>query len=370
MPAPTAPPTRAGTPSLSPHLAPRCPVAAHSAPGQARRPSGDLVERLLGPVDWLRAGLYRLAAPWLRGLYGDRERRVFWLGVFSVSTSVLFTALVPMWLLCLGPVLLGVPHLLADVRYLVVRPGLHRRWTFWLATPALLAAGLGAPPAVGVAACLPAVLTPGPARLRGRALVLLSGGALLFASLRWELPFIVAMVHLHNVLAVGLWLALRRPGPAGPATAALVALVAALLLLGGADGVVAWAGGWQAPATGQRSDDFLAAVAPWASGPWAPRLLLCFAFMQSMHYGVWLRLVPDDARPRAAPRPFAASWRALRADLGLWPLGTFTLAALAVAGWGALDLPGARLGYLRLGAFHGHLEIAALAFLAVEGRRR
>jgi hypothetical protein len=99
-------------------------------------------------------------------------------------------------------------------------------------------------------------------------------------------------------------------------------------------------------------------------------VVLSFAFMQSVHYGVWLRLMPDDLRPRAAPRPFRASWRALRDELGLWPLCAFTLAALGIALWGAVDLFGARLGYLRLGAFHGNLELVALAFLAVERRAR
>jgi hypothetical protein len=85
---------------------------------------------------------------------------------------------------------------------------------------------------------------------------------------------------------------------------------------------------------------------------------------------VWLRLIPDDLRARAAPRPFLASWRALRADFGWWPLSALTLAALGVAGWALADLPAARLGYLRVGAFHGYLELAALAFFAVERRSR
>ncbi len=328
----------------------------------------DLSGWLLEPLDRARAGLYRLAAPLLKGLYANRERRVFWLGVFSVSTSLLFTAFVPLWLLSLGPVILGVPHLLADVRYLVVRPGLHRQWAFWLAVPALLAVGLGAPPAVGLLALFPAALAPQARGVGARVLVLLGATALVTVALRWELPFIVGLVHLHNVIAVGLWLLLRRRGPSGVATLGLIAAVAAFILLGGVDPLVTLARGWEANATGNRFDDFVAGAAPGVSGPWAQRLVLSFAFMQSVHYGVWLRLVPDDLRHRAAPRPFKASWAALRAELGVWPLAGFTLAALAIAAWGALDLHGARLGYLRLGAFHGYLELAVLAFFAV-GRR-
>jgi hypothetical protein len=189
----------------------------------------------------------------------------------------------------------------------------------------------------------------------------------------WPLPFNVALVHLHNVVAVVLWLLLRRSGPAlrrpsafDTSLVALIALVAAFILAGGADSIVTMAGGWEARATGSSFDDFVAGAAPGVRGPLALRLVLSFAFMQSVHYGVWLRLVPDDLRARAAPRPFAASWRSLRADLGLWPLVAFTLLALGVAAWGTVDLFAARMGYLRLAAFHGFLELGALAFLTVD----
>lgn len=328
----------------------------------------DVVGWLIKPLDEARAALYRLAAPLLRDLYADRERRVLWLGAFSVFTSFVFTALVPLWLLSLGPIILGVPHLLSDVRYLVVRPALHRRWAFWCSMPALVAVGVGAPPAVGLLAMLPAAFSARARSLGARGLVLMVGAALVLVAARWELPFITGMVHLHNVIAVGLWLVLRQRGPAGLATVGLIGTVGVFVLCGGADGLVTLAGGWEASATGNRLDDFVASTAPGLSGPWAVRLVLSFAFMQSVHYGVWLRLVPDDLRQRAAPRPFKASWAALRAELGLWPVCAFTLLALGIAIWGAMDLHQARLGYLRLGAFHGYLELAVLAFFAVERR--
>ena len=71
----------------------------------------------------------------------------------SVASNALTLFVV---VLAVGPLVLGVPHLVADLRYLVVRPGLHRRAAFWpvavsaLASswfglvPGLLAAGLAA----------------------------------------------------------------------------------------------------------------------------------------------------------------------------------------------------------------------------------
>lgn len=50
-----------------------------------------------------------------------------------------------MGLLAVGPIALGVPHLVADVRYLVARPALHRRGTFWFAVALPSAAAWFAP---------------------------------------------------------------------------------------------------------------------------------------------------------------------------------------------------------------------------------
>jgi len=69
---------------------------------------------------------------------------------------------------------------------------------------------------------------------------------------------------------------------------------------------------------------------------------------------------------RPAPRPFRASLRALKDDLGGPLLVVSGVVALGVAGWALVDLAGARLGYLQLAAFHGYLELAAGAWLWLE----
>lgn len=47
-------------------------------------------------------------------------------------------------------------------------------------------------------------------------------------------------------------------------------------------------------------------------GIFGPRAVVFFAFAQSVHYGVWLRAVPDEARPSRPPArsssPRARSW--------------------------------------------------------------
>ena len=110
-----------------------------------------------------------------------------------------------------------------------------------------------------------------------------------------------------------------------------------------------------------------AILAPFASPRWAARWVALFAFAQSVHYAMWLRLIPEDARPRRAPRPFRASYRALREDLGAIALALLALATLVFAVWAAFDLIAARDGYLRAAIGHGHLELAAGALLFARG---
>jgi hypothetical protein len=328
------------------------------------------VEALLAPADALRARLYRLLAPWAGPLFADRERRVAWLGVTHVAFAFLLTLAAPLWALALGPLLFGVPHLVSDARYLVVRPGLHRRTALALLCGApLLATCLGAGPEIGLLTLLPAILgARGPWTRKGPMLVgwaALSGLALAFGT-----GFQLAFAHLHNVIAVALWWWAWRARHARAWAVPLLAAVGTVaLLLGAAEPVLTALGAWTAPSTGSSFSRHVEALAPRASPVLALRLVLAFAFLQAVHYGVWLRLVPEDDRPRAAPRPWRATWRALVADFGVLPLVLFAALAFGIAVWGAVDLTQARLGYLRLAGFHGYLELAVGVLWLIEGRR-
>jgi hypothetical protein len=260
----------------------------------------------------------RRVAP--RALIADREARVLWLGLASVATSFVAALCFPKAMLLVGPLLLGVPHLLADVRYLVVRQGHHRSLFFWLliAAPAL-ATSLGAAPTWGFAAVVGAGL------LRRSPCVTALGLCLVALGLRFGWDAQLVFLHAHNAVALVLWWRWRKR------SRSMLLIPAAALL------------GW---------------LLLWLLGTLDTT---AFAFAQAVHYAVWLRLIPDDDRARPAPRSFRASWQALVKDFGPWPLLGFLALALFVAAWGLYDSQAAREGYFALATFHGYLELGVLA---------
>lgn len=200
--------------------------------------------------------------------------------------------------------------------------------------------------------------------LRGRPRLLAAGGALLAsagaASLAFPAYHFVVLAHLHNVVPL-LFLAewSRRLARGRAAFLALqsvwVLLVPALLLSGLLDGLLSRRpGGW--------TDRLAAAYTPPALlTPQAGlRFLAVFAFLQSMHYVVWVWFLPRYA-PEAAER-FEARVPALRGGRA-WGLGAAVGALLAVLF--AVDYAQGRSVYAALASYHAYLEFPVLLVLVL-----
>ena len=165
------------------------------------------------------------------------------------------------------------------------------------------------------------------------------------------------------------WAWRRRAGKLHFIPLVVFGLCCALLLSGWLDDSVLGMGTLMANPGGLDVYYHLASLSPGVEGMLAVRLVLLFTFAQSVHYAVWVRLVPEEDRQRETPRTFAATFRALRVDFGPWLLGAAVVLTLGVAVWAALDVFQARNGYLRAVLFHGHLEVAAAVLLLLEGLR-
>jgi len=322
-------------------------------------------------LDRARLAWLRALGPFARPLVRSRELRIAVFGATSILIALAATAAVPLYLLAIGPLVLGVPHVGADLRYLVFRPQLHRRG--WLVLPAIalfVAHAFTYDPRYGIGVALLAVaLARGRRHLRRAAAFAIAIAWMAAAFVDWRTTALV-FAHLHNFAAVAFLWAWRpkRASTLHYVPIALFVLASVAIMLGAIDPIVERLHALD-PFVGRTGIEWsLALYAPGVIAPYGARLVLLFAFAQSVHYAVWLRLVPEDDRERETPRTWSATLAALRHDVGL-PIALVIFAITAtLAVWASMDLFSARLGYLRLVLFHGYLEMAALALLFVEGR--
>lgn len=337
--------------------------------GDAGRVVDTAAVRALAPVDAIRSALLRALVGVFRPFAADRDARIALLAIVSIAFALALTGVAPLWLLAVAPIVLGVPHLAADLRYLVARPRLHRRGWAWLVVGLPLAATWIWPHAwVGLFASLGAITLAG-GTLGRKALVLALWSVAFLAAWRFGHRADVVLAQAHNVVAFVLFAILFGRGRWRTVTLIAGAFVAASLAIfaGALDDLFVRAHGWEAPATGLDLDGLVATLSPVRDPALGVRWVLFFAFAQSVHYAIWVRLVPEAAREKPGMRPFASSYRALVRDLGRPLVVGLALVAAALVVYALVDLRASRDAYLRLAVFHGHLEIAALALFAAEG---
>jgi hypothetical protein len=311
----------------------------------------------------------------LRGALADPRTRLAVGAVLAVVVALTTSLAAPTLAFLWAPLVLGIPHILADVRYLLLSP---YRPIALRPRDALVAAGLvafavieapqlGAMVVIGAAllsparlALMPARNAPAPARLaRRRAAVLAAAIALAYAA--WSSPVITsyAIMHAHNVVALAVLVALARHRRTAWALTTAALATTAVILTGALDAVLPMR------ALDQISGYVLpdAAFDAWPTAACA-RLALTFVFLQGVHYAVWLRLIPAVVRPHRGMRGFGASVRALERDCTIPVTAIVAAAALALPAMailGASDAATLRDLYVRLAGGHAYLELAVLA---------
>src|SRR5262249_48134547 len=80
---------------------------------------------LLAPLVELRTRPLPFLAPRAPSLVVARDRRVAAVASLLLVTAYLSASVIPIWVVALGPILWGIPHIVSDIRYLVARPGYH-----------------------------------------------------------------------------------------------------------------------------------------------------------------------------------------------------------------------------------------------------
>jgi hypothetical protein len=315
------------------------------------------LDRVRSPM--VGAVLGRSAA--LRGIAASRRARLALGGVVALATALAVSVAVPEAWFVWAPLVLGVPHVFADIRYLVLAPyrriALRRRDA--VLAGGLVALAVVASPGLGATVVVGAVVLTPVADLRRHAVVLAAAIALAYAA--WSTPVMTSYVilHGHNLVALVVLAAVARAGGVGWRIAGGALAITLVVLSGALDASLPIAAldrlaGYVLPD---------AALARWSPAMCA-RVALSFVFLQSVHYAAWLRLIPAAARAHGGMRGFGASLRALERDCTA-PVVTIVvgtaLALPALAVLGASDAWALRDLYLQLAGGHAYLELAVLA---------
>jgi hypothetical protein len=340
-------------------------------------------ERALQPLDHLRRLCLRTVfqvPPLRRALIRRSSRVPFLLSVHAVVAFGL-AVLVPSLSLALAPLLFGVPHVASDVRHLVIRrvlPGWWRRatWGFACTLIAVRAleearvlpqAPLRLEHAIASGWVVLGVVAGGSSGGWRRAtwVVATVAGAIAAASLIEPRAFRVVFLQAHNLAAIAIWLLLFRRGiERAWIPVALVLVGTALLASGALLGVTLHRGALSCLGLHLfAAADWLAPGIPDAQ---AIALTTVFAFLQSVHYAIWLVAIPQDDAGTDGRPTFRMAWRDLGRDFS--PAGARLIVGLAVLVLvgGVLATDRARALFLSLATFHGWLELAVVGFLVAQ----
>ena len=281
----------------------------------------------------------------------------------------------PLDVFVFGLLLIGVTHVVFELRYVIGRfPAITRGHLAIIVQATLLVIALGRLAVAGgvgargeilgwglllvVAVLFTTRSAPG-VRLAGLVCAGLATGLAYSAPDTW----VVVQVHLHNLVpAVFVWdwsrsLAGRARAWVRATTVGWVAVVPLVLLTGA---VSSFRSGSSMAADAVSSTSALSAVTPpaWRSGVLPGRLLAAFAFAQLVHYGVWCLFLPRFAPEVTRSFEATAAGRWLRG----WRLALVALAGTAlVAGVGLYDYGQGRTVYTAFGAYHAYLEYPVLA---------
>jgi len=307
----------------------------------------------------------------------------------GVLAAALAAVAAPLWTYTVTLAVFGVPHVLAELRYIDgrfgprVRRGLAHTLTLGLAGVVALrvaaAAGLGTPEVratleLGLGLALGVCVVPSLARRRP-GLAVAGGGALLCASVaasQRPLEALVWFALLHNLTPVGLVLEATR-GARRRAASAVCAVVFGVLpasIAAGVVGAALAAAGLPLslagpPGVGSLEAHLGAFVAPSLhTSPLALDLFRAAAFLQCMHYAAVLHVLPRLAARTTDSRTCRGG--APRGHTPLcWPReGLPTVIALALATLATFGFVAAfadtRLAYAVLAAVHAWLEVPVL----------
>ena len=350
------------------------------------------MDSLLEFLDHSRSSILRwsLQFPFARALFKSRAQRLLFFFLISLIINLALSLSVPVWMLVIGPVVFGLPHLVSGARYIARSHGLNYRTGFLILISIL---------AVGAIRLLQTfqygnwILIPGwmdawewlaflitlvwlffQLKTSTRGMWWKIAVFALVAAVGFYFPVPVAAFLLigHNFVSFFYWIQAtqtRDEKNVAYWALGLFALVTASILLGTWDSILHWT---QAGAT-----ELSASASGWSFGQLVfpgsqndallDRGLCAYAFGQALHYFVWLKAVPEQSIAQTVPLSFRVSARDFVRDLTR-PVAVIcaVICLIPLMALFLVHVDVLRNVYVAGSTAHGYIEFAGLSFFAVK----
>lgn len=346
--------------------------------------------KLLSTLDlwraqWLKLGLKNQS---LNYLFFNRSLRVFLLFSMALAVYLIAALFVPLWVLLVGPILWGVPHLVSSLRYSTNNLKITKKlsvqkthlllWLFVfiyrffndvieyplpLSQFPLLVEGLAL-----LTATLVQIYFVKQNFFKNLLSLFFVGGLLLCT---YFYPINTALVVLigHNYLPLYYWWQSCHTN----SDKKIFAISSALFLLASLAIYFGWFMGLYSMVSPQGQITFLnwdysEVISPFVTENYNYefwfRIVSLYAFSQAIHYFIWLKAIPENHQKQKHPPSFKTSWLNLQGEFGAGSVEVFVVFCLiGLALWGFLEFQSARTFYFSLASYHGFMELSAIGFL-------
>lgn len=349
---------------------------------------------MIGQLDLLRSKLLKetLKFGLFKSVFMSRSARVMILFLMALVFYFVASSFFPLWVLLIGPVLWGIPHIISSIRYSNLsfnekfRSQLLRfqffAWSmvfiyrilidvfhqnlFWATQPLLFEA---------VTLLISFIYQYYIYRCQNMKVsfkfILSAVLFSIFVTMTYFYPIQTALVALigHNYLPLIAWYKScqnKSDIKVFAVSAFLYILFSVFIMTGTFDGFYTLFS-----PSGHISFlnwDYSEVIGPFINGDMDYKfwfhIVVLYAFSQAIHYFIWMKAIPENYQQQEYPPSFNWSFNRLVNDFGSSSI--FALLAISSIGllmWLFLEFQTARLVYFSIASYHGFMEISAIPFL-------
>lgn len=344
---------------------------------------------MFAQLDLFRARFLKISLklPWLRALFLSRSNRI--LSLFSLTLLFYFSASVvfPIWVLLFAPIIWGVPHLMASLRY--TSRSFNEQSKIHLLRFHFLMCAIVFAYRVAVDIYSMQILWSDHPLLLESCCIVASFFYQLYIYRTFSLRFLISFLFFSVLIALTYWFPVEvgltaifshHYLPLYPwfkscqtkkdrnvfFISALAYLGLSALILCGALNPV-----YDLVSSSGSIDflnwDYVEIMRPFSNGQGSSQfwfnVVVLFAFSQSIHNFIWVKVIPENYQLQEYPPNFQWSFRKLNSDFGSVSLYMLIgVCLLSLLSWLVLEFQTARSLYFGLVSYHGFMEISALPF--------